>query len=187
MKVLHVLGALALFSSLAAAGVPADYSKLDSVRRGSLLRAGASGPAITALQHALDAVKAPAAATGVFDAATVAAVKSFQSSANIKVDGIVGPQTMGALDKALGFTGAIATPTSSAKLRRLKNSEVTPEITKNAVAILKAHRTDPFGTKVPFVADGKNYVGVIEQHYHPPGGPLRPWGPHPGVSVFAVE
>ena len=38
----------------------------------------------------------------------------------------------------------------------------------------------------PFVADNKDFVARIEQHYHPPGGALRPWGPHKGVSVFAV-
>jgi hypothetical protein len=27
-------------------------------------------------------------------------------------------------------------------------------------------------------------LGVIEIHYHEPGGPLKPWGPHHGVSLF---
>ncbi len=71
-------------------------------------------------------------------------------------------------------------------LRRLTNAEVTPAITANAINILQAHRHDPYGTDIPFDADGKHYVGRIEQHYHPPGGAARPWGYHPGVSVFEV-
>lgn len=45
----------------------------------------------------------------------------------------------------------------------------------------------PFGTDIPFEMDGKSYVGRIERHYHPPGGELRPWGEHPGCSLFIVE
>ncbi len=72
------------------------------------------------------------------------------------------------------------------EIRRLQNSEVTPAITANAVQILRDHRHDPYGTDIPFSADGKDYVGRIEQHYHTPGGAATPWGYHPGVSVFLV-
>ncbi len=84
-----------------------------------------------------------------------------------------------------GVASAV-TPTlgNPIRLRRLSNSEVTPAITAEAVHILREHRGDPYGTQIPFVADGKVYVAVIEQHYHPPGGPQTPWGYHPGVSVF---
>lgn len=71
-------------------------------------------------------------------------------------------------------------------LRRLENAEVTTDISRHAQAILNANRSKPFGTEVRFVSDGASYVGRIEQHYHPPGGALRPWGEHPGCSVFAV-
>jgi len=71
-------------------------------------------------------------------------------------------------------------------LRRLENAEVTPDISRQAQAILNAHRSDPFGTEVPFISAGTAYVGRIEKHFHTPGGPLRPWGDHPGCSVFAV-
>jgi len=72
------------------------------------------------------------------------------------------------------------------ELRRLTNSEVTPEITQQAKLILAGHHSDAFGTEIPFVADGTRYMARIERHYHPPGGPLHPWGPHPGVSTFAI-
>jgi peptidoglycan L-alanyl-D-glutamate endopeptidase CwlK len=71
-------------------------------------------------------------------------------------------------------------------LRRLSNSEVTPEISKQARTIINEHHRDAFGTQVPFKADGRDYIARIEEHFHPPGGPIKPWGHHPGVSVFAV-
>lgn len=71
-------------------------------------------------------------------------------------------------------------------LKRLVDSEVTPSITAAAKKIRDAHWQDPIGSQFPFEADGKKYVGLIEQHYHPPGGGLRPWGYHHGVSIFRV-
>jgi hypothetical protein len=68
--------------------------------------------------------------------------------------------------------------------RRLKQTEVTPELTQKAKDILREHGRDPYGTKVPFETGGTNYMAVIEQHYHEPGGPLKPWGYHHGVSLF---
>jgi hypothetical protein len=79
----------------------------------------------------------------------------------------------------------IVTPTSPpAGFRRLLGSEVTPALTAKAKEILAEHGKDPIGTSVPFEVDGTQYLGVIEMHYHEPGGPLKPWGPHHGVSLF---
>ena len=50
--------------------------------------------------------------------------------------------------------------------------------------ILREHASDPTGTIVPFHYQNALYAGIIEQHYHPPGGPVKPWGRHPGVSLF---
>lgn len=72
------------------------------------------------------------------------------------------------------------------KLRRLRPSEVTVAITKEARRIIDANYTKPFGTEIPFQIGGKHYVGRIERHYHPPGGKLHPWGYHHGCSVFVV-
>ena len=68
--------------------------------------------------------------------------------------------------------------------RRMTDKEVTPALTAQAIKILREHRKDPFGTAIPFEIDGKRYLGVIEQHYNTPGGPYKPWGYHPGVSLF---
>lgn len=43
---------------------------------------------------------------------------------------------------------------------------------------------EPYGTEVPFQIGGVRYVARIEEHYHPPGGPRKPWGYHGGVSLF---
>lgn len=44
----------------------------------------------------------------------------------------------------------------------------------------------PYGTLTPFVAsNGQTYATWIEQHFHPPGGALQPWGYHHGVTVLA--
>lgn len=195
------LGALVLAASPAAAQAPADYALLDPMRSGRYLRVGSSGPAVAALQRALTAVGQPVVATGTFGAVTDGCVRRFQAATGCKVDGVVGGETLGALDRALGV-GAPApgasgpagagtppappAPGAAAVLRRLRNAEVTPAISAAAVRILREHRHQPYGFEVPFEADGRRYVGRIERHYHPPGGAARPWGHHKGVSVFAV-
>ncbi|MBN1612316.1 MAG: hypothetical protein JW940_37140 [Polyangiaceae bacterium] len=73
------------------------------------------------------------------------------------------------------------------KLRRLKPGELTVAIAKQARRIINANHMKPFGTEIPFEIEATDYVGRIEQHYHPPGGKLHPWGYHPGCSVFVVE
>jgi hypothetical protein len=72
-------------------------------------------------------------------------------------------------------------------LRRLTGREINRALVQHAHDIIMAHHEDAFGTEIPFEVDGKRYVGRIERHYHPEGGPLRPWGFHHGCSLFAVE
>lgn len=80
--------------------------------------------------------------------------------------------------------GVVAMPSD---WRRLTNSEVTPELGLEARAILREHHEDPFGTIVPFVgSDGRTYAGLVEEHYHEPGGPMKPWGYHTGVSLMVA-
>jgi hypothetical protein len=72
-------------------------------------------------------------------------------------------------------------------LRRLRARELNRALVKQARAIILDHYKKPFGTEIPFEVDGKRYVGRIEQHFHPVGGPAKPWGWHHGCSLFAVE
>jgi|GEM_PF-2993189 len=109
----------------------------------------------------------------VFSDQVVNATRAFQDRFGLDVDGKVGPITFGkAGEMGLRF------------LRRVNNAELNQVLIAEARKILKAHHADPFGTEVPFSIDGISYVGRIEEHFHPPGGKLRPWGPHPGVSLF---
>ncbi len=76
---------------------------LDAARSGArALRRGDRGPAVRALQAALLAASQPLAVDGVFGGETEAAVRAFQARHGCAVDGVVGPETMRALDRALG-------------------------------------------------------------------------------------
>src|SRR5258708_7619219 len=64
---------LALAAPALADNGPSDFAKLDPARSGTLLRSGASGSEVTALQNALAGVTHAVPLTGKFDAAIVAA------------------------------------------------------------------------------------------------------------------
>ena len=138
------------------------------------LRKGHRGPDVKRWQLFLAARGLQSGARdAIFDDATDAATRSFQEKHGLKSDGIVGPKTLTEAAK-LGFRAA----------RRLTNAELTPGLIAHARTILRSHHTAEFGTEVPFELDGIRYFGRIEEHFHPPGGPLKPWGHHPGVSLF---
>jgi len=65
--------------------------------------------------------------------------------------------------------------------RRVRGDEVTAELSSAAQSVLASHGGAPFGTVVPI---DDEYAGLIEEHYHPPGGAARPWGFHHGVSLI---
>ena len=78
-------------------------------------------------------------------------------------------------------------PEAEKTLRVLQNRELTPAIIDVAETILHEHHDEPFGFEVPFELDGQRFVGRVEEHYHPPGGPLRPEGEHVGITVYVFE
>ncbi|GIW72830.1 MAG: hypothetical protein KatS3mg102_2372 [Planctomycetota bacterium] len=87
-----------------AASTPPGYERLDGARDGFYLARGARGPEVEALQHALNrAGYGPLEVDGALGPATEAAIRGFQQEHGCRVDGIVGPETMGALDVALGL------------------------------------------------------------------------------------
>jgi len=94
-----------------------------------------------------------------------------------------GPATPTQKSPKLAFAGTFNVP-----LRRaVRGEEMTPAIAKRAREILDESRDAAFGTEVPFEIDGQTYIGRIEEHYHEPGGPKRPWGRHRGVTVYHAE
>ena len=71
---------------------------LESATSMPTLRQGSRGSAVTDLQRRLAAAGfSPGAADGIFGSLTGAAVRSFQRARGLGADGIVGPQTWGAL------------------------------------------------------------------------------------------
>jgi peptidoglycan L-alanyl-D-glutamate endopeptidase CwlK len=67
----------------------------------------------------------------------------------------------------------------------LKDSEVTEELGKLAkTALAELYPKDIGATLQLRTSDGRTYIARLERHYHPPGGALRPWGPHKGISIL---
>lgn len=167
----------------------------------TVLKRGTSGPEVKQLQERLNALGFDCGeADGKFGKNTEAAVIAFQRAQGEGVlgsaDGKVGRRTSAALQgqpqaqpaapaPADGFDPG--TPAPAQTLRRMKQSEVTPAITQKAIELRKQYaRVSNYGLEIPFESGGKQYVARIEKHFHEPGGPLKPWGEHPGVSVLAV-
>ena len=85
------------------AGIDSDHTTADP-SSSSILKRGARGSAVAALQTALTSHGHPLVADGAFGPATERAVKAFQARNRLKVDGIAGPATRAAL--GLGEAGA---------------------------------------------------------------------------------
>lgn len=67
-----------------------------------VLRRGDSGSAVKKVQEALIILRIPvpeAGASGIFGGETELAVRSYQEARGLKVDGVIGPETMGSLDE----------------------------------------------------------------------------------------
>lgn len=99
-------------AAAAVAATPASADPLlDDVRRGArLLRRGDRGPAVRALQRALVGAGLRVAVDGVFGGETEGAVRALQAREGCAIDGVVGPETMSALDRVLGAGAPPAAP-----------------------------------------------------------------------------
>ena len=91
------------------AGLAVGQAVQSGVAPAPLLLKGSQGPEVTQVQRALGIP-----ATGVFDRRTDASVRGFQRRHGLLVDGIVGPQTRGALGIASPTTGSTEAPAAGA-------------------------------------------------------------------------
>lgn len=87
---------------------------------GNRLEFGARGDRVTQLQRQLTRLGYPLADDGIFGRQTDAAVKKFQRDHNLTADGIVGPRTRAAIDRA---TQNAATPVPTARLQKQARGE----------------------------------------------------------------
>lgn len=71
------------------------------------------------------------------------------------------------------------------KLRRMQPRELSRGMLEVAAKIVRKHYAKPVGTQIEVEVDGKRVIARIERHFHPEGGAAKPWGVHPGVSLFA--
>src|SRR5262245_22299593 len=69
---------------------------------GPTLRPGSTGKYVSMLQQALVKLGHAVRVTGKFDAETARALRNFQSRQGLTADGVAGPQTKGAIVRALG-------------------------------------------------------------------------------------
>ncbi|PYZ98207.1 peptidoglycan-binding protein [Alteribacter lacisalsi] len=77
--------------------IGAQQSEASNVMGDNVLRSGMENQEVTQLQELLNERGYIEEITGVYDQRTAEAVRSFQQSASILVDGVAGPQTLGAL------------------------------------------------------------------------------------------
>jgi uncharacterized cupredoxin-like copper-binding protein len=73
------------------------------------------------------------------------------------------------------------------RLRRLKHRDLNSDLILVSADLIKRHHAKRIGSEIEVEVAGKPYVARIERHFHPEGGAIKPWGFHPGVSLFAVE
>ncbi len=95
------------------------------------LRPGSRGNAVVNLQNMLKAAGANIKADGVFGRNTSTAVRSFQSSAGIGVDGVVGPRTWNKLNSGAGSAATSKSTTSvnsTPKLRRGNRGDAVKDL-----------------------------------------------------------
>lgn len=118
-----------------------------------VLRRGESGPAVKKIQEALIALGFPVpnvGTNGVFGDETELAVRSYQESRGLRVDGVVGPETIRSLDNE--FYYGPSEPSISGAPEPHVSEVRTPLEPESPVQPAKAHWNEPpRAPKVPHV------------------------------------
>jgi hypothetical protein len=71
-------------------------------------------------------------------------------------------------------------------MRKLTPEELSPSLIRKASELLWKFDS-PIGSEIVIEDGGKSVVARFEQHFHEVGGPLKPWGFHKGVTLYAAE
>jgi hypothetical protein len=151
--------------------MPADYTRA-LAHRLPLLR----GPDVKAVQRRLDTRGfSPGPVDGLYGRTTEAAVREFQASRSLKVDGIVGPRTWSALFEEHG----------RARIERLVPELTTPHTFRDSVE----WAVDPEGVLVDD-ADAPEVWGgppqTVRRIWSDYGEAIRTWGRDFGVPVELI-
>ena len=94
-----------------AASASIDPSQLPDLGTCAPMKVGSQGPCVEALQYSLEAYGLKVDQDGQYGALTKRAVEAFQSEIGMTIDGIAGPKTIAALDRAANSPQS--TPTRS--------------------------------------------------------------------------
>jgi hypothetical protein len=71
-------------------------------------------------------------------------------------------------------------------MRKLTPEELTPDLIRKSTNVLWKFDS-PVGSEILLDSDGKSFIARFEEHFHEIGGPLRPWGFHKGITLYAAE
>ena len=72
-------------------------------------------------------------------------------------------------------------------MRKLTPEELTPALIRKSNELLWKFDSSPVGSEIVLEAEGKSFVARFEEHFHEVGGPVRPWGFHKGITLYAAE
>lgn len=104
------------------------------------------------------------------------------------VPAVVAPAAVAPVVAAPAVPEAVAAPVvAKRRLRRVRQHELNTTLMLASAELIKKHHAQRFGTEIEVEIVGKRYVARIERHFHPEGGAIKPWGYHPGVSLFSIQ
>lgn len=63
-------------------------------------------------------------------------------------------------------------------------TRLTGSVPASVQSQLRPLLSGSIGTVTKLPAEGRDIIAIIEPHFHEPGGPIKPWGWHKGVSLF---
>ena len=160
-------------------------------------RQGSSGAVVTQIQRKLAAQGYyHAAIDGIYGSRTAAAVRSFQKDRGLKVDGICGPETLGAL--GISLQAASSTENNVNLLARLISAEARgePYVGQVAVGAVVLNRVEhpSFPNTISgviyqsgaftCVTDGQFSQPVAESAYRAARDALNGWDPSGGAIYY---